>query len=210
MKNYRLYLIRHGITKGNMEGIYMGAKTDFPLCEQGRSHLRQLQQQFSYPQADTVFSSPMKRAVETAELLFGQAANKLILEDLRENDFGEFEGRKINELVHDQAFRLWMDPAQPFTPKGGESAECFHLRCKEMLFKMLEYMMKAHIEQAACVTHGGVIMSMLTQCALPQRSPEQWMADSGCGYVVQCSTQMWMRDRLVEATDVLPYGYLDE
>ena len=35
------------------------------------------------------------------------------------------------------------------------------------------------------------------------------MADPGCGYTVQCDTAMWMRDKIVEAVDVLPYGYLD-
>ena len=34
MKNYRLYLIRHGITSGNLEGKYIGT-TDLPLCEEG-------------------------------------------------------------------------------------------------------------------------------------------------------------------------------
>ena len=60
-----------------------------------------------------------------------------------------------------------------------------------------------------CVTHGGVIMSMLSQRALPSRHPEQWMADPGCGYTVQTDVQLWMRDRLVEAIDIVPFGYAD-
>ena len=35
MKNYRLYLVRHGITQGNLDGIYTGSGTDEPLCAQG-------------------------------------------------------------------------------------------------------------------------------------------------------------------------------
>ena len=58
-------------------------------------------------------------------------------------------------------------------------------------------------------THGGVIMSMLSQRALPSRHPEQWMADPGCGYTVQTDVQLWMRDRLVEAIDIVPFGYAD-
>jgi alpha-ribazole phosphatase len=41
----------------------------------------------------------MRRAVETVELLFPDAKDKIILADLRENAFGEFEGRKVTELV---------------------------------------------------------------------------------------------------------------
>lgn len=210
MRNYRLYLVRHGITQGNLDGIYMGSGTDQPLCEQGRFRLRELQNRFRYPTVGTVFSSPMKRALETAEQLFPDAKNKIILEDLRENAFGEFEGRKITELVRDEAFKKWMSPTEHFTPNGGEKAEDFHRRCQNVFMGMLEYMMKAHIEEAACVTHGGVIMSMLAQRGIPKCSPEHWMADSGCGYLVQCSAEMWMRDGIAEVTDIVPFGYLED
>ena len=85
----------------------------------------------------------------------------------------------------------------------------FFNRTSSMLMKMFEYMLRTHTEEAACVTHGGVIMSMLSQRALPSRHPEQWMADPGCGYTVQTDVQLWMRDRLVEAIDIVPFGYAD-
>ena len=44
---------------------------------------------------------------------------------------------------------------------------------------------------------------------VPTRRPEQWMADPGCGYTVQTDVQLWMRDRLVEAIDSVPFGYAD-
>ena len=114
MKNYRLYLVRHGVTQGNLDGIYMGSGTDQPLCAQGAAQLRALAARFPYPKAETVFSSPMRRAVETVELLFPDAKDKIILADLRENAFGEFEGRKVTELVQDAHFKQWMDPAQHY------------------------------------------------------------------------------------------------
>ena len=128
MKNYRLYLVRHGVTQGNLDGIYMGSGTDQPLCAQGAAQLRALAARFPYPKAETVFSSPMRRAVETVELLFPDAKDKIILADLRENAFGEFEGRKVTELVQDAHFKQWMDPAQHYTPEGGEPAAEFHKR----------------------------------------------------------------------------------
>ena len=56
MKNYRLYLVRHGVTQGNLDGIYMGSGTDQPLCAQGAAQLRALAARFPYPKAETVFS----------------------------------------------------------------------------------------------------------------------------------------------------------
>lgn len=209
MKNYRLYLIRHGITQGNLDGIYQGSGTDASLCEAGRESLRALAAQYTYPVVRTLFSSPMARALETAELLFPAAENKIILEDLRESGFGEFEGRHLSELTRDEHFKKWMDPAQHYVPVGGEAAADFHKRCGGALMGMLEYMMKSGVDEAACVTHGGVIMSMLAQRGMPKRRPELWMADSGCGYLVQCSPEMWMRDGIVEVCGIMPYGCPD-
>ena len=176
----------------------------------GNQSLRGAESAVSLPACEYGIFQPdaaSQRAIETAEILFPVAKDKIILEDLRETDFGEFEGQKMTDLLKDEAFQRWMDPSQHFTPNGGERAEDFHNRCRNVLMGMLEYMMKAGVEKAACVTHGGVIMSMLAQCGLPQRSPQDCMADPGCGYEVQCSTQMWMRDHAVEMVAIVPYGY---
>lgn len=210
MKTFKLHLIRHGLTRGNLEGLYIGSGTDLPLCPEGREDLNRLKQQFTYPEVDTVFSSPLSRAVETAELLFPGAAHKLVVTDLQEMNFGIFENRPMAELVKDPAFAAWMDPTNHEVPEGAESRADFYRRTGAALPKMFEYMMKLGITEAACVTHGGVIMSMLAQHALPQRKPEDWMTDPGCGYTVRCDVQMWMRDQMCEAIDVVPYGYLDE
>ena len=58
MKTFKLHLIRHGITAGNLQGLYIGSGTDLPLCDEGRAQLADLKERFAYPQVDTVFSSP--------------------------------------------------------------------------------------------------------------------------------------------------------
>ncbi len=210
MKTFKLHLIRHGLTKGNLEGLYVGGGTDLPLCTEGRQQLRELKSIFAYPQVDTVVSSPMLRATETADILFPDAAHKLVIEQLRENNFGAFDGRPMQELMKDPDFAKWMDPRSGFTPEGAEPLRDFHARCADTLLRLFQYMVNAHVDEMACVTHGGVIMSMLAQRCMPQRCPEDWMADPGCGYTVQCDAAMLMRDHLVEAVEILPYGYLDD
>ena len=59
MKTFKLHLIRHGITAGNLQGLYIGSGTDLPLCDEGRAQLADLKERFDYPQVDTVFSSPL-------------------------------------------------------------------------------------------------------------------------------------------------------
>ena len=175
----------------------------------GRAQLAELKARFTYPEVDTVFSSPMLRAVETANILFPGAAHQFTVHDLREAHFGVFENRPVKELVKDPDFSRWITPGSGFTPEGAEPTADFHRRCGESLLKLFEYMIRMDVTEAACVTHGGVIVSMLSQHALPSRRPEQWMADPGCGYTVQTDVQLWMRDRMVEAIDIVPYGYAD-
>ncbi len=210
VKTFKLHLIRHGLTRGNLEGLYVGGGTDLPLCDEGRHDLEVFKSRFVYPAPDTVFTSPLARAVETADILFPAASHRLVVPQLREANFGVFEGRKMEELVKDPEFARWMDPTSGFVPEGAEPTMEFHARCAETLHKLLEYMIRSEVTEAACVTHGGVIMSMLAQSALPRRPAEQWMADPGCGYTVQTDVAMWMRDKLVEAVAIQPAGYMDE
>ena len=67
MKYYKLHLIRHGLTAGNLQGLYIGSGSDLPLCDEGRAQLKTLKKDFDYPVVPLVFTSPMKRATETAE-----------------------------------------------------------------------------------------------------------------------------------------------
>ena len=209
MKTFKLHLIRHGLTEGNLNGLYLGSGTDLPLCEVGRDQLAAMAARFEYPKVSTVFTSPLLRCTQTAQMLFPNAAHTYELQDLRETAFGEFDGKPLKELMQNPDFVRWMQPGSGFVPQGAEPAADFHKRCGEALMKLFEFMIKTGVEEAACVTHGGVIMSMLAQHALPQRPPEQWMTDPGCGYTVQATVQMWMRDGLVEAVQIQPAGYLE-
>lgn len=209
MKNVRLYLIRHGITQGNLDRRYIGGHTDEELCEQGKTQLLTLSDTFEYPNVGAVLSSPMQRCIQTADILYPQHKNKIIIDQLRECNFGEFENKCIDDMKDNDNFKKWLNPQAHYTPVGGESAPAFHARCADTFYKLMEYLLKSSIDDAACIAHGGVIMSMLSQCALPRRLPEEWMADSGCGYVVQCSAAMLMRDKIGEVSDIIPFGYLD-
>ena len=93
-------LIRHGMTVGNKEQRYIGSRTDEPLCEEGRAALNQT----LLPRRELLFVSPMKRCLETAELLFpGQET--IVIPELTECDFGRFENKNYLELSGDTITR---------------------------------------------------------------------------------------------------------
>ena len=74
----KLWLIRHGKTEGNKLSRYIGT-TDEPLCQEGTEFLHKM----DYPKVQAVYVSPLKRCVQTAEILFpGEPVH--IIEELSE------------------------------------------------------------------------------------------------------------------------------
>ena len=110
-----LYLIRHGKTYGNTLGRYIGT-TDEELCEEGREALKRLKagRDFAAARPDVVYASPLKRCVQTAEILFPEIPVKLV-PDLRECDFGAFENKNYKELSGNAAYQAWIDSGGTLT-----------------------------------------------------------------------------------------------
>ena len=98
----KLIFIRHGKTAGNLERRYIG-RTDEPLCDEGIAEILGKE----YPDADIVVASPMKRCVQTAELIYPHKEIKL-MPSLRETDFGDFEGLNYEQLCNDISYRSWI------------------------------------------------------------------------------------------------------
>ena len=208
MKSYTIHLIRHGVCEGNLEGRYVG-RTQSPLAREGIQALLELKRKGTYPEAVKYYASPCVRCVDTLKVLYPTADPEVILE-LAECDFGDWENKKAEELQNDPRFTAWMNGGRHEAPPNGESSIVFMQRVCAGFEMLVRNMMTTGDESAVLVTHGGVIMSMLAQRGMPRRSPEHWMADPGCGYLVQCSPEMWMRDGFVEVCEIVPRGYLDE
>ena len=69
MKTFKIHLIRHGLTEGNLKQQYIG-KTDLPLAGVGVTQLQRLKEEVDYPRVDKVYSSPMLRCLQTALILY--------------------------------------------------------------------------------------------------------------------------------------------
>ncbi|MBR5806677.1 MAG: histidine phosphatase family protein [Oscillospiraceae bacterium] len=207
MRSYKLHLIRHGLTEGNLLGQYLGSGTDSPLCASGIERLEMLREKFAYPWPEKLYVSPMKRTVQTAEIIYPDH-DYTIVADLRECHFGEFEGRTFQELmVIDPNFAKWLDPNSGYQPEGGEASADFAERVVLALDQIFMDMMRNGIHEASAVTHGGVIVLLLSMLAFPRKNPGEWTTDNGCGFTISTTPEMWTRDRAVEVTQILPVGY---
>lgn len=202
MIDYRLHFIRHGLTSYNMEGRYLGRR-DAPLSEEGKAQLEELREKYSYPYAERVYSSPLLRCVQTALALYPQT-ELVVMDGLSEYDFGEFEGRTVEELAGDGRYQSWIESSMRTSPPGGETGEGFASRISEALEGIFADMMAQGIEHAAVITHSGVIMTLLSALGLPRGEAGKWYTNSGMGYTILMSPQMWMRDRLFEVSAIVP------
>ena len=106
MKSYTVYLFRHGLTKGNLNAQYIG-HTDYPLSTFGIEQLKSIKREHPYPQVDTVFVSPLKRAMESADIMFPKN-NKIVIDNLIEYNFGEFEECTAEDLKDNEDFKNWL------------------------------------------------------------------------------------------------------
>lgn len=165
----KLVLIRHGITAGNKERRYIGT-TDEPLTEEGKTLLYEAKEAGRYREAAIVFSSPMKRCIQTAEILYpGQSI--FPVEEWREMDFGEFEGKNYTDLKGRADYQAWIDSNGTLPFPGGESREEFCTRSMSGLSKVLDTLAEQTGGEkepltAACIVHGGTIMALLSSLGI--------------------------------------------
>lgn len=173
----KIVFIRHGHTSGNLQKRYIG-RTDEPLCPEGRNSLTRR----DYPQCEVLVCSPMLRCIQTAQLLFPNQSF-VTYDDLRECDFGGFEGKNYIELSGNSDYQKWIDSGGNMSFPGGESPQSFRERCISAFDLIVE---KYSTSRSVClIVHGGTIMSILEKYAVPRSSYYDWHCENGRGYICE-------------------------
>lgn len=191
MKNYYLYLIRHGITQGNLDGRYIG-QTDLALCPEGRRRIETLLADGIYPEVGKVYSSPLARCLETAETIYPDQ-KLMIVDEISEMNFGDFEGKTQRQLRDLREYADWLRGGEDAAPPNGEKFGDFTVRCIEGLDVIFSDMMSRDVTRAACVTHAGVITNLLCGYGLPKGRPADFMCDPGEGFEIILTPFLWQK-----------------
>lgn len=157
----RIYLIRHGQTEWNKQGLMQGGGYDIPLNENGLSQAAYAAEELSAIPLDVIASSHLQRAHQTADVIHSSqpSATRLVFSEFGEMRFGEFEGYAIrgpqatedkmkrfqimNEQMADDSEQEWPD---------GESTRQVEVRSRKALYEI----MKKHEDSKhiAIVAHG--------------------------------------------------------
>lgn len=126
--NLELYLIRHGATEWSQSGQHTGT-TDLPLTELGRTESLKLKERLKKEKFTKVFCSPLKRALETCRLC---ELNPIIIPDLREWNYGEYEGLTTAQIHEKNPGWSLFDQGAP----GGESPDQVAQRAHHFLHQV--------------------------------------------------------------------------
>ena len=163
-RTMELVLLRHGSTSGNAEHRYVG-RTDEPLSQAGA---REARESGVREDVGCVYVSPLQRARQTAAICFPRA-RQVVVDGLREMDFGDFEGRTANEMADDPAYRAWVEGMCVGRCPGGESRDEFVARSwvavrNVALGAATEDVGKARASRrVVIVAHGGTVMSAMSK-----------------------------------------------
>lgn len=201
MKTYKIHLIRHGITDANLEGRYIGCRSDLPLCPQGVKELKTAKENFDYPNIEKLYTSPMLRCKQSASILFPGFEAKEI-EELTEYDFGDFEGKNASQLEIDENYQKWTS-GKIDAPPSGETNTDFIKRLALGLNFIVRDMMDCGVTESAVIMHGGAIMMLLSACAVPRKHSLEWASEPGRGYSLLITPSLYHSSGIVEVYDYI-------
>ncbi|WP_067199353.1 histidine phosphatase family protein [Microbacterium sp. XT11] len=153
-----LTLVRHGQTDWNLERRIQGT-TDIPLNDTGRADARVAADRLSGTAHHRIYSSPLSRARETAEIIAEQLGLEppTIVHDVREREFGEGEGMLVADYI--EKYGDWHAEVP-----GAESLHEVGLRAMSALHRIAREARRRSApiaESVIVVAHGGVIRALI-------------------------------------------------
>lgn len=183
-----IYLVRHCATRNDEANypIALGQRLDPGLSEKGKQHAQTLADYFGSKGLDAMYSSPAKRAVQTARLLGRDTdASMTFCTSLREIDMGDWEGKTYEEMKSldlDHYDRSMLDPGTYGYP-GGESLSDV---CKRAMAFMDRIVTDHPYDRVAVVTHKYVNRAVLAHMmGLPMTRVREIDQDPGCVNVIR-------------------------
>lgn len=156
----KLLLVRHGITESNVARRFAGC-TDIEMSAAGREQVEKLRDRLKGEKIDAVYSSDLKRALVTAELIAeGHNVEIVACPELREVDYGSCEGltfQEINGLYPEVAGSITKFSFDLKFP-GGESFEDFMERVSKFMDRLGKH---TPDETIVIVSHSGPIRTLI-------------------------------------------------
>lgn len=174
-------LIRHGQTQGAAERLV--GMTNEPLGEAGKRLILKKRESGTYPDAGIVFSSGLSRCYETAGIIYPNLP-VVVLKDLRAIDYGDFEGRLMDELATDESFVKWADARGASACPNGEDSYAFQARSIAAFREIIDEIAWKGLTVGSIISHKMVIQEILQRYYVPRSNYTEWEIPHGGGYIL--------------------------
>ena len=152
----KLLLARHGQTEWNADRRFQG-HTDVSLSARGRAQAHALGTALRGRKISAAYVSPMRRAVETAEIVLADAGIRYTpIEELRELSLGDWDGCTVDEVSRREGdpYAAWLHAPMDCPPPGAEPLPAV----RDRVLTAVERIAAAHEDgDALLIAHGGVI-----------------------------------------------------
>lgn len=147
----KLYVIRHGETLSNLSGVVSG-RSDEGLTENGIKQAQELNTKLEKISFDAVYVSPMKRTIETANIIVPEY-QYVIDERIAERDLGSINNRTIDELWE---LPLWNSLTEKRTAEGAETFASGLERVEDFLASLKKQFSDKKDAKILLITHSFV------------------------------------------------------
>nr|WP_307776390.1 histidine phosphatase family protein [uncultured Cetobacterium sp.] len=154
----KIILVRHGQTQLNAEGVFFGI-LDPELNSVGKEQAENTKKILEKIDYDKIYSSDLKRAKETAEIINHKKLDLKLVEDLREINFGIFEGYSYKELIekYPKEIKKSQEDWKNYNYETGESVLDLQKRAVNFINEKVSLN-----ETTVLVSHWGVINTILS------------------------------------------------
>lgn len=157
-----IYIFRHGETDYNKEKRWQGCGIDTDLNEVGRRQAVELAKKLSNLQLEIIYSSPLKRALQTAEVVAKNWHISIeVIAGLREGSFGKTEGMLKSEVAikYPDIYNAWYSPTNDMNicfPEGETKQQM-----QDRMLKVLHDIEDKPYSQIGISSHGSSIRYLL-------------------------------------------------
>jgi len=154
----KLLLIRHGKTDWNVEARFQGT-TDIPLNDYGYRQALKTAARIKSWQGAPIFSSPLKRAMQTAEAISAGGRSVISLDDLTEINFGVWEGERVSDIKNkdEKALAEWHRDGFFSIPEKAEPWEQVYKRVS----LAVDICLSGEDERIIIIGHGGILRAIM-------------------------------------------------
>ena len=165
-----IFLVRHGMTAYNEDNLLQG-RIDLPLSDRGKKEAEALSEILKSEPIDIIFHSPLKRAIQTAEIVNRNHNLELKkIECFTEVDMGDWEGEHYFELIEKNRdfHRTWFRDPDAAIPGGESYCQVFN-RVKPGVSRVLACEYRNILISGHAAANRGILGTLLHMKPQPSR-----------------------------------------